>query len=152
VHVGIGNTLRLGVTASLLGAWLDSSSRSDRSAVPAAKQPLQTVTLGADLALALGPRGWLRPLFGGAVEQVWHSFRSLPEAQQADVVFSGLVYGPQAGFDLRLMSGFSVAVMGRSMSGQLLVPTDQLQGLRGTRAMTKIRRNQLVAILSYTEK
>jgi len=38
------------------------------------------------------------------------------------------------------------------MSGQLLVPTDQLEGLRGTRAMTKIRRNQVVAILSYTEK
>lgn len=152
VHAGIGDRLRLGVTASLLGAWLDSSSRSDRSAVPATKQPLQTVTLGADLALAMGSGRFLRPLIGGAVEQVWHSFRSLPEAQQADVVFSGLVYGPQAGFDLRLLSGFSVAVLARSMNGQLLVPTDQLEGLRGTRAMTKIRRNQIVAILSYTEK
>jgi hypothetical protein len=154
VRVGLdGGPFQLGLSASALGAWLDSTTRRmTNSEEPATRQPLQTVTIGADAALALAPSRWvIRPLIGAAAEQVWMSFRNLPGVSQPDVVFNGLVYGPQAGLDLRFAPGFSLTVMARAMKGQLRVPAHQMPTLHDTRSMTNLRRNQITAVLSYKE-
>jgi len=150
IAVGAG-LFQLGVTASALGALFDTVDNVSASD-PAARQPMQTVSVGADVSMALTPRWLLRPWIGGAAEQVWIGFRNLPGANETDIVFSGLVYGPQAGLEFRLTDAFSVTVMGRMMSGKLKVPTDELPGLDGRLLTAPTRRNQLTAILSYTER